>query len=76
MIDTTGSQIERQLMELVEEHQNHHSVSSPSFIDTEFEEYPESLGDQDMDNHFSLNIYGRPSAAVLPIPRGRGRGRG
>ena len=33
--DTTGSQNERQLMELVEEHQNHDSVSSPSFIDTE-----------------------------------------
>ena len=29
-----------------------------------------------MENSFSLNSYGRPSAAILPTPRGRGRGRG
>ena len=40
-IDTAGSQIERQLMELVEEHQSNDSASPPSFIDTEFEESPE-----------------------------------
>ena len=43
-IDTAGSQIERQLMELVEEHQSNDSASPPSFIDTEFEESPESRG--------------------------------
>ena len=36
-IDITGSQIERHLVELVEEHQSNDSVSPPSFIDTEFE---------------------------------------
>ena len=46
-IDTTGSQIERQLMELVDEHQSNHSASSPSFIDTEFEESPESPDEQE-----------------------------
>ena len=55
VIDTTGSQIERQLMELVEEHQNYDSVSLPSSTDTEFEESPESPEDQGMDNDLSLN---------------------
>ena len=59
VIDTTGSQIERQLMELVEEHQNHDSVSSPSYTDTEFEESPEPPEDQEMDNDLWLNSYGR-----------------
>ena len=40
VIDAAGSQIERQLTELVEEHQKLDSVSPPSFIDTEFEESP------------------------------------
>ena len=56
-------------MELAEDHQNLESLSSPSFIDTEFEEHPESPEDQDMDNNFSLNNYDRPTAAILPNPR-------
>ena len=75
-IDTAGSQIERQLMELVEEHQSNDSVSPPSFIDTEFEESPESPDEQEMCGSVSVNSYGRPTAAVLPTPRGRRRGRG
>ena len=39
-IDTAGSQIERQLMEIVEEHQSNDSASPSSFIDREFEESP------------------------------------
>ena len=38
VIDTAGSQIETQLMELIDEHQSHRSSSPTSFIDTEFEE--------------------------------------
>ena len=29
-----------------------------------------------MEDRHSVNSYGRPSAAILPTPRGRGRGRG
>ena len=75
-IDTAGSQIERQLIELVEEHQSNDSASPPSFIDTEFEESPESPDEQETSGNMSVNCYGRPTAAVLPTPRGRGRGRG
>ena len=75
-IDTTGSQIERQLMELVEEHQSNDSVSPPSLIDTEFEESLESPDEQETSGSMSVNRYGRPTAAVLPTPRGRGRSRG
>ena len=75
-IDTAGSQIERQLMELVEEHQSNDSVSPPSFIDTEFEESPGSPDKQETSASVSVNSYGRPTAAVLPTTRGRGRGRG
>ena len=76
VVDTAGSQIERQLMEMIDEHQSHRSSSPTSFIDTEFEESPESPADQEMEDSHSLNSYGRPSAAILPTPRGRGRGRG
>ena len=64
VINTSGSQIERQLMNLVEVHQTHEPVSSPSFIDTECKKSPASPDDQDMDNNFSINNYGRPSAAI------------
>ena len=66
---------ERQLVELIDEHQSHRSSSPTSFIDTEFEESPESPDDQEMEVGHSLNSYGRPSASILPTPRGRGRGR-
>ena len=74
--DLSGSQIERQLIELIDEHQSHWSISSTSFIDTEFEESPESLNDQEMEDSHSLYSYGRPSATILPTPRERERGRG
>ena len=73
--DTLGSQIERQLIELMDEHQSNPLISSTSFLDTEFEESPESPDDLDMENSFSLNSYCRPSTAILPTPRGRSRGR-
>ena len=76
VIDTTGSQIERQLMEMIDEHQSHRSRSPTSFIDTEFEESPVSPDDQELEDSHSLNSYGRPSAAILPTPRGRSRGPG
>ena len=75
-IDTAGSQIERQLMKLVEEHRSNDSASPPSFIGTEFEESPESPDEQETSGSMSLNSYGWSTAAVLPTPRGRCRGRG
>ena len=74
--DTSGSHIETQLIELIDEHQSHQSISPTSFIDTEFEESPESSDDQGMENSFPVNSYGRPSVAILPNPRGRSRDRG
>ena len=76
VVDTAGSQIERQLMEMIDEHQSHRSSPPTSFIDTEFEESSESPDDQEMEDSHSWNSYGRPSAAILPTPRGRGRDRG
>ena len=35
-----------------------------------------SPDDQEMEDSHSLNSYVRPSASILPTPRGRGRGRG
>ena len=60
VIDSTGSKIERQLMELVEEQQSNDSISPPSVIDTEFGESPESPDDQEMSGNLSVNSYGRP----------------
>ena len=76
IIDTAGSQIERQLLDLIDEHQSNHSMTPSSFVSSEFEESPESPDDQEMAPQPPLNSYGRPSAAILPIPRERGRGRG
>ena len=75
VIDTTGSQIERQLIELIDKHQSHRSSSLTSFIDTEFEASPKLPDDQEMEDSYSLNSYGKPSASILPTPRGSGRGR-
>ena len=76
VIDTAGSQIERLLPDLFDEHQSNHSMTPSSFVSSEFEESPESPDDQDMTQRPPLNSYGRPSAAILPTPRGRGIGRG
>ena len=75
VVDTGGSQIETQLMEMVDEHQSHRSSLPTSFIDNEFVESPESPDDQEMEDSHSLNSYGRPSAAIVSTPRGRGCGR-
>ena len=76
LIDTAGSQIERQLLDLIDEHHGNHSMTPSSFVSSEFEESPESPDDQETTQQPPLNSYGRPSAAILPTPRGRGRGRG
>ena len=76
VIDTAGSQIERQLLDLIDEHQSNHSMTPSSFVSSEFEGSPESPDDQEMTQQPPLNSYGRPSAAIFPTPRGRDRSRG
>ena len=66
VVDTAGSQIEIQLMEKIEEHQSHRSSSPTSFIDTEFEESPESPDDQEMEDSHSLNSYGLSLRSYQP----------
>ena len=58
VIDTAGSQIERQLLDLIDEHQSNHSMTPSSFVSSEFEESPESPYDQEMTQQFPLNSYG------------------
>ena len=76
VIDTAGSQKERQLLDLIDEHQSNHSMTLSSFVSSEFEESPESPDEQEMTQQPPLNSYGRPSAAILPTSRGRSWSRG
>ena len=68
-IDTTGTTIEREIMELIEESPLSPSTSSLSFIDSEFEEVDMSPRDSSEVPERQLNNYGRPVAAILPTPR-------
>ena len=74
VMDTTGTGIEQELMELIEESRVISSASPTSFIDSEFEETNESPeeGDPGNPNNTRLNNYGRPTAAFLPTPRRNG----
>ena len=75
VIDTAGSQFERQLLNLIDEHQSNQSLSPSSFVDTEFEESPQSPDDQGLTQYVLLNSFGRPSTAIFPTSRGKARGR-
>ena len=71
VIDTTGTGIEQELMELIEESRVVSPDSLTSFVDSEFEETnepPEELRWNGTDN-MRVNSYGRPTAAILPTPR-------
>ena len=71
VIDTTGTGIEQELMELIEESRVISPASLISFIDSEFEETNESPEERGVDNldKTRVNSYGRPTAAILPTPR-------
>ena len=56
-------------MELIEESPLSSSISSLSFIDSEFEEVDMSPRDSTEVPERQLNNYGRPVAAILPTPR-------
>ena len=71
--DTTtiasGTQLERELMDLIEVPQNGLMESPGSFVDSEFEEgnlFPWTMG---VGPERTTNNYGRPTARVLPTPR-------
>ena len=71
VIDTTGTGIEQELMELIEESRIVSPVSLTSFVDSEFEEANESPEELrgDGPDIMIVNSYGRPTAAILPTPR-------
>ena len=68
-IDTAGTNIERQLMEVIDEHNFGRELSSTSFIDTEFEDSPMSPPESERPTRVQMNSYGRPTAPILPTPR-------
>ena len=68
-VDTAGSSIEREIMELIEETPLSPSASPLSFIDSEFEEVNMSPRDSPVLSEERVNNYGRPVAAILPTPR-------
>ena len=73
---TSGTQLERELMDLIEVLQNGLMNSPGSFIDSEFEEgnlFPWTMG---VGPERIANNYGRPTARVLPIQRTSSDGSG
>ena len=68
-IDTAGTTIKREIMELIEESPLSPSTSSLSFMDSQFEEVDISPRDSSEVPERQLNKYGRPVAAILPTPR-------
>ena len=69
IIDTAGTQIERQLMDVFEEHHFSRESSSTSFVNTELEDSPMSPWGTAEPTGVPVNSYGRPTAAILPTPR-------
>ena len=72
-IDTAGTQIERQMMEIIEEHRFSRESSSTSFVDTELEDSPMSPWEPAEPSTQPVNSYGRPAVAILPTPRSNNR---
>ena len=73
---TSGTQLERELMDLIGAPQNEPTDSPCSFIDSEFEEgnlFPWTMGNG---SERTTNNYGRPTARVPPTPRVNLRERG
>ena len=70
-IDTAGTGIEQELMELIEENRVPTPTSITSFVDSEYEgENGSPVGLEPVASEATLlNSYGRPSAAILPTPR-------
>ena len=69
IIETAGTQIERQMLDIIEEHHFSRESSPTSFIDTELEDAAMFPWDTAEPMGVSINSYGRPTAAILPTPR-------
>ena len=69
IIDTAGKQLEHDLMELVNEIQDTRTFLPSSFIDNELEETKTSSPNLQEESCTTLNIYGRPIAAIFPTAR-------
>ena len=74
IIDTAGTRIERQMMDIIEEHHFSRESSSTSFIDTELEDTPMSSWKPSRPMHVPVNNYKRLTAAILPTPRNGNHG--
>ena len=57
IIDTAGTQIERQMMDVIEEHHFSRESSSTFFVDTELEDSPMSTWDTTEPMGFPVNSY-------------------
>ena len=68
-IDTAGTRIERDIMDLIEEGPSSSPESPLSFIDSQFEGIGMSPVNVSAEPRIQLNSYGRPVAAILPTPR-------
>ena len=73
IIDTAGTPIERQMVDIFEEHPFSRESSPSSFIDTELEDSPMSPWDTTEPMGTSIISYRRPTAAILPTPRNTNR---
>ena len=68
-MDTAGTRLEKELMELVGDTQGTQLFSPSSFMDSEFEETDSSPPELLEGTTVSTNSYGRPIAAILPTHR-------
>ena len=73
-IDTAGTSIEREFMELIEVNHIPSLTARTSFVNSEFEETNESpkVTDTTVIDNTLVNSYGRPTAAILPTQRRNG----
>ena len=69
IIDTAGTLIKRQMMDIIIEHHFSRESSSTSFVDTELEDSPMSPWEAAGPMVVPANSYGRPTANILPTPR-------
>ena len=69
IFDTAGTQIECQMMDIIEEHHFSRESSSTSFVATELKDSPMSSWETAEPMGVPVNSYERPTAAILPTPR-------
>ena len=68
-MDTAGTLIKRQMMDIINEHHFSRQSSSTNFVDTELEDSPMSPWKAPEPMGVPVNSYGRPTAAIRSTPR-------